>query len=186
MAIVTRAGKGSALTHTEMDANLNEISLKAPVNSPAFTGRTLVGTSTDNGVDRLQVNGSIGSSTVNVPLNVYVKSQTTAGSELIFELPTGNYAGLILCHIYSNNNANGNKSLLLFVNTREYDYGGGNGVNTVSNAVGGDTGENSEITVATVRLLQFGASGHSHGLGITVNNRGGTTCSVKIQLLAKL
>jgi hypothetical protein len=29
MAIVTRAGKGSALTHTEMDANLNEISLKA-------------------------------------------------------------------------------------------------------------------------------------------------------------
>jgi hypothetical protein len=37
MAIVTRAGKGSALTHTEMDANLNEINLKANLASPAFT-----------------------------------------------------------------------------------------------------------------------------------------------------
>jgi hypothetical protein len=40
MAIVTRAGKGSALTHTEMDANLNEINLKAPIDLPVFTGTT--------------------------------------------------------------------------------------------------------------------------------------------------
>jgi len=38
MAITTRAGKGSALTHTEMDANLNEINLKANLASPTFTG----------------------------------------------------------------------------------------------------------------------------------------------------
>jgi hypothetical protein len=37
MAIVTRSGKGSALTHTEMDANLNEISLKANTTDVAIS-----------------------------------------------------------------------------------------------------------------------------------------------------
>jgi hypothetical protein len=88
MAIVTRAGKGSALTHTEMDANLNEINLKAPVNSPAFTGRTLVGTSTDNGVDRLQVNGSISCTDAKSFRRTY---SLAAGASVFFDSTTGWY-----------------------------------------------------------------------------------------------
>jgi hypothetical protein len=38
MAVVTRASKGSLLTHSEMDTNFEEINLKANLTSPTFTG----------------------------------------------------------------------------------------------------------------------------------------------------
>jgi hypothetical protein len=38
MAVVTRASKGSVLTHSEMDTNFEEINLKAPLASPVLTG----------------------------------------------------------------------------------------------------------------------------------------------------
>lgn len=124
MAITTRSGKGSALTHSEMDTNLNQI--PNGVNSSISDNGTNVGIGTSSPNQALHVsnnNDATNQGDDTCQLKIQHNSSTTgAGAGINFGVSTGGeYTGAKIAHIRTGSNSVGDLAFYTRSNTAPGD-----------------------------------------------------------------
>lgn len=130
------------------------------------TGNLLIGTTTDNGVDKLQVNGDIRTNQLKT-----VSATFSAGSsaDLQFDSITG--TRLIKVEIRNTANTNLNATNLLLCTTRLNIFGGGNSIDVIGGAQG-STGTSGEVTGISYSIVEYSGNKYLRVSATTISGSG--------------